>query len=190
MRYHASTAGPSYVAAVTVLPPPGAPPMAHASGISPRQYSPLTLQEYQAEAARTMQPNAPGAYLAAKLIIEAAEASQPIIKATYHGAGLSLAVLQEELGDCLWYLAALAESYGLSLDAIAAANLAKLRARHGASYNPEHYLSPATSSSPGLDDPPPPAAQLRPAAQIPPRHYVDPDPNGPTATASTRSAHL
>lgn len=40
------------------------------------------------------------------------------------------AKLQDELGDALWYLAAVATEAGLSLDEIARTNIAKLTARH------------------------------------------------------------
>jgi NTP pyrophosphatase (non-canonical NTP hydrolase) len=39
--------------------------------------------------------------------------------------------VHEELGDILWYIANVASKYGLDLDAIAAANLVKTRARFG-----------------------------------------------------------
>jgi NTP pyrophosphatase (non-canonical NTP hydrolase) len=39
-----------------------------------------------------------------------------------------------ELGDCLWYLGALATAYGLDLDAIAEQNRAKLEARYPAGF--------------------------------------------------------
>lgn len=44
-----------------------------------------------------------------------------------------------ELGDTLWYLATLADLMGWSLDDVAAANVIKLRARHGETYNGAHY---------------------------------------------------
>lgn len=36
-----------------------------------------------------------------------------------------------ELGDVLWYLARLAEDYGISLDEVAKKNITKLNKRHG-----------------------------------------------------------
>ncbi len=38
--------------------------------------------------------------------------------------------IQKELGDVLWYLAVLADTLGLDLEAVAALNLEKLRSRH------------------------------------------------------------
>ncbi len=102
----------------------------------------MTLDEYQAEAARTMKPGQVLAYYPVKLVEEAVEAAQPINKHVYHDAPLSLAKVNEELGDLLWYIAATAEALGLSLEAIAASNIRKLRARHGTAYNAAHYTNP------------------------------------------------
>jgi NTP pyrophosphatase (non-canonical NTP hydrolase) len=99
----------------------------------------LTLNEYQTEAIKTLQPTADATYLAAKLMVEAAEVAQPIIKLEYHGKKFDVDAVEEELGDVLWYLATLADAIGLSLGELAERNIAKLRARHGETYNPAHY---------------------------------------------------
>jgi NTP pyrophosphatase (non-canonical NTP hydrolase) len=41
-----------------------------------------------------------------------------------------IAAIKDELGDVLWYVAVLAADLDLSLDAIAATNIAKLASRH------------------------------------------------------------
>jgi NTP pyrophosphatase (non-canonical NTP hydrolase) len=70
------------------------------------------------------------------LICEAAEAVQPIKKALRHGslAMVDLAELKDELGDTLFYLAALASVCGLSLDDIAQRNIQKLQTRYPAGF--------------------------------------------------------
>ena len=45
-------------------------------------------------------------------------------------ARIDRADIAKELGDVLWYVAVLADYLDLSLDAVAAANLAKLASRH------------------------------------------------------------
>src|SRR5690606_3536810 len=81
----------------------------------------MTFDEYQAEAALTASEGADCIYYAGKLVIEAAEAAQPIFKMMYHGKPATAEQMMDELGDTLWYLTGLAGSLGLSLSAIAAA---------------------------------------------------------------------
>lgn len=99
----------------------------------------MTFDEYQNEAIKTRQGRADALYLAAKLPVEAGEAAQHVIKEAYHGKPVDVEQLAEELGDVLWYVATLASMYNLSLHEIARGNLAKLRARHGETYNAAHY---------------------------------------------------
>lgn len=61
-----------------------------------------------------------------------------LIKKRYgHGHNLDLATLEKELGDVLWYLAALATEYNMSLGDIAAKNILKLKARYGDKFSVE-----------------------------------------------------
>lgn len=108
----------------------------------------LTLAQYQAEAVKTIQPGASYLYFAVKLMRESSEVAEPLITQLFHKKPASMEHLVEELGDLLWYIAGLAGSFDLSLDVIAAANIAKLRARHGQSYNPAHYQGAAAFSYP------------------------------------------
>jgi NTP pyrophosphatase (non-canonical NTP hydrolase) len=102
----------------------------------------MTFDEYMQQAVRTRAGRADALYLAAKLPIEASEAAQHVVKEAYHGKPVIPGDLAEELGDVLWYVANLCDFYGLSLDFVAAANVAKLRARHGDAYNAAHYQEP------------------------------------------------
>ena len=94
----------------------------------------MTLDEYQGAAARTMNPALDTERrlmdAAAGLAEEAGEVLGQVRKALYVGHPLDRDRLAKELGDALWCLAALATSLDLSLDAVADANLAKLRARY------------------------------------------------------------
>jgi NTP pyrophosphatase (non-canonical NTP hydrolase) len=72
-------------------------------------------------------------YPALGLCGEAGEVAEVVKKAYRDAAGMfdaaRLQALEAELGDCLWYIAALADQVGLSLADIAQANLAKLADR-------------------------------------------------------------
>jgi NTP pyrophosphatase (non-canonical NTP hydrolase) len=93
----------------------------------------MNFDDYQRAAARTMNPALdPERRLmdaAAGLAEEAGEVLGQVRKALYVGHPLDRDLLAKELGDALWCLAAVATSLDLSLDAVAEANLAKLRAR-------------------------------------------------------------
>ena len=105
----------------------------------------MNFDEYQQEAVKTRHVRADAVYLAAKLTIEAAEVAQPIIKDAYHDKPAAADDIAEELGDVLWYLANLADLCDMTLADIAAANIAKLRARHGETYNAAHYTGKVTA---------------------------------------------
>jgi NTP pyrophosphatase (non-canonical NTP hydrolase) len=98
-----------------------------------------TLDAYQADAMRTRNGDTDLLYAAGKLTAESGELLQHVLKARYHGRTAPSGAMLEELGDVLWYVAAVATDLGLSLSDVAESNLAKLRARHGGSYNPAHY---------------------------------------------------
>lgn len=99
----------------------------------------MQLNEYQQEAIKTKQDDADDIYLAGKLVCEATEILQPLLKGAYHGKETDWNAIKEEIGDCLWYLATLASYFEWSLDVIAAENILKLRQRHGHTYRAEHY---------------------------------------------------
>lgn len=61
---------------------------------------------------------------------EAGEVCDLLKKAWGHGHALDAEKLKKELGDVLWYVAALAEQHGLRLSDVAEANVAKLSARY------------------------------------------------------------
>lgn len=122
----------------------------------------ITLNEYQAEMARTATLRAPLAErlerngladlssqptVAAEVLRwkdldlgalglagESGEVAELVKKHVHHHKPLDQAALVKELGDVLWYLAFLCEANGTTLEEVANANAAKLRARFPAGF--------------------------------------------------------
>lgn len=67
---------------------------------------------------------------------EAGEVTELIKKDWFHGRTIDRDLLAAELGDVLWYVAALARRHGLDLDAIARGNIEKLMARYPEGFKP------------------------------------------------------
>lgn len=99
----------------------------------------MELNDYQRQALATRNPDTDLVYSSGKLTTEAAELQQHVLKWRYHGKALPAAEALDELGDVLWYAAAVADDIGVTLEEVAEHNLAKLQRRHGGAYNPEHY---------------------------------------------------
>lgn len=96
----------------------------------------MQLDEYQREAVRTrLRPHGePGQHLVVSLLGLSGEAGELISEyKKYLRDGEQYEPLKErvaeELGDVLWYLASVADEFGLSLDAVAWGNLEKIRDR-------------------------------------------------------------
>lgn len=70
------------------------------------------------------------------LCAEAGEVADVIDKRYFFGKPLILERLEDELGDVLWYLTALALHHGLSLESIMARNTVKLRTRYPDGFDP------------------------------------------------------
>jgi NTP pyrophosphatase (non-canonical NTP hydrolase) len=89
---------------------------------------------YEVAAARTINPTLDDRErlidAAAGLAEEAGEALSIVRKHLYQGKELDRDRLEKELGDVLWCLAMTARAAGLSLEKVAAANIAKLEQRH------------------------------------------------------------
>ena len=86
--------------------------------------------DYQKEAERTMPEYPDVTNFVLGLCGESGEVAEQVKKYLYHGVTLDRTKLANELGDVLWYLAAIASISGLSLGYIAELNLAKLRERY------------------------------------------------------------
>jgi NTP pyrophosphatase (non-canonical NTP hydrolase) len=109
------------------------------------KYVIMNLDEYQELALRTAghleSVQKQLTYSALGLTGESGEVAEIIKKAFYHGHPLDKDALHKELGDVLWYLAVMADGLGFSLDEIASANIAKLRARYPEGFSQERSLN-------------------------------------------------
>lgn len=98
----------------------------------------MTLEEFERAAARTANPklNESERLLdaAAGLAEESGEILGIVRKHVYQSRALEKDKLTIELGDALWCLTMTAQSAGISLEQVAAANLAKLNARYPEGY--------------------------------------------------------
>jgi len=99
----------------------------------------MTLDDYQTAAARTTNPRLSDKErlfdAAAGLAEEAGEILGLVRKHVYQAHPLSTDEIRKELGDALWCLTITAQSAGMSLEQVASANVAKLRARYPAGYS-------------------------------------------------------
>jgi len=87
------------------------------------------LDRYQVEALRTV-GSSDLPILALGIAGEAGEVADLVKKELGHGHPRNSEKMAKELGDVLWYVAALAEEYGYSLSAVATMNIEKLKARY------------------------------------------------------------
>jgi len=72
---------------------------------------------------------------------EAGEVTDYIKKVLYHGHKLEKSVLCKELGDVMWYIAALADAAGLTLEEVARVNIDKLRTRYPDGFSHERSVN-------------------------------------------------
>ena len=91
----------------------------------------MKLNTYQKEAVSTLGPDRNPLLLTLGVCGEAGEVAEIIKKGHRPGREIDLPHLHEEIGDVLWYLAALADIYGFSLEKIAEDNISKLKKRYG-----------------------------------------------------------
>jgi len=89
----------------------------------------MHLYHYQAEAMGYRLPSANHQYAKDGLIGEVGELYGAYAKAQRDHKHLDTQYVAKELGDVLWFVAALADDHGLNLDDIANTNLTKLKSR-------------------------------------------------------------
>ena len=99
---------------------------------------PMTMEEYEQLAARTLNQSLTRDQrlldAAAGLAEEAGEVLGLVRKHLFMGHPLDTARLTIELGDALWCLTTVAGALAISLEDVAAANIAKLRTRYPDGY--------------------------------------------------------
>jgi len=88
----------------------------------------MNSTDYQKLSARTLTPETTLAVLALGVAGEAGEVAEVVKKAMAHGG--SLDALHEEMGDLLWYVAALCTHLGMDLGDVMEANIQKLERRY------------------------------------------------------------
>lgn len=91
----------------------------------------MNLSKYQELAVSTLGPDRNPLMLALGVGGEAGEVMEIIKKGHRPNKTVDIPHLKEEIGDVLWYLATLGDTYGLNLDEIAVENIAKLKKRYG-----------------------------------------------------------
>lgn len=106
----------------------------------------MNASEYQRRAARTLidRPDFDISdrdimlvWNAVGLAGEAGEVAEHIKKGVFHQHGVDTAKLAKEIGDVLWYAAALCTKAGLDMGDVMQANIDKLRLRYPDGYSSE-----------------------------------------------------
>lgn len=95
----------------------------------------MNFEEYEQQCGRTFAGGGGISHYALGLCGEAGEVADLIKKELYHGHPADVAKIKSELGDVLWYVAALCRCYGLTLTDVAEQNIAKLEARYPAGFS-------------------------------------------------------
>jgi len=100
----------------------------------------MNFHEYQYAAARTLKKERPFEDNLADYALglsEAGECQNKLKKYLYHGHKLDKDSIAEELGDILWYVAAIATTLQISLDSVARKNIEKLKKRYPDGFSEE-----------------------------------------------------
>jgi NTP pyrophosphatase (non-canonical NTP hydrolase) len=106
----------------------------------------MNADEYQQLAGRTLIDGPDAEYTPTEIMLvwnalglagEAGEVADIIKKSVFHRHDLNREALIKELGDVLWYVAALCSKLGVSLDEVMQLNIAKLKARYPDGYSSE-----------------------------------------------------
>lgn len=110
----------------------------------------MNADDYQKQAARTLIDAPDATYTDDDLLLvwnalglagEAGEVVDTIKKAVFHRHGLNRDELIKELGDVLWYVAALCTKLDVPLSAVMERNIEKLKARYPAGYSSDQSIN-------------------------------------------------
>ena len=116
----------------------------------------MSADEYQRQAARTLIAALDAEYTNHEIMLvwnalglagEAGEVADTVKKAVFHQHGLERDELIKELGDVLWYVAALCSKLDTPLSEVMERNIAKLKKRY-----PEGYSADASKARADLKD--------------------------------------
>lgn len=110
----------------------------------------MTGREYQWLAARTL-IDAPDFEITDEQIMvvwntiglagEAGEVCEMVKKGIFHQHGVDREKMHKELGDVLWYVAALCTNFDFDMGDVMAANIEKLKKRYPGGYNPSDSMA-------------------------------------------------
>lgn len=110
----------------------------------------MTADEYQHDAARTLIDGPDAEYTGAEIMLvwnaiglagEAGEVADTVKKAVFHRHGVNRDELIKELGDVLWYVAALCTKLDVPMSEVMERNIAKLRQRYPDGYSSADSLA-------------------------------------------------
>lgn len=89
----------------------------------------MEFNQYQYDANKTRLPSANENYSLLGFVGEVGELYSLLAKTIRDRKELDVEMVKKELGDCLWFIAAIATDFGFTLDDVAETNLAKLQKR-------------------------------------------------------------
>lgn len=105
----------------------------------------MSGNEYQKLALRTSKQDSNKDEMMAECALglngEAGEVADLIKKHLYHGHEIFSEHLAKELGDCMWYIAVLADTFGYPLDVIMEMNITKLKNRYPDGFDSEKSIN-------------------------------------------------
>lgn len=117
----------------------------HSIQVDTLQTARMNFAQYQKAAYRTIKPHDSDSMEKADWALglggEAGEVQELIKHNIMHKEPIDLPNLAKEVGDVLWYCAAICEVYGIKMDVVAEMNIAKLEHRHNQKYSKEGSLA-------------------------------------------------